>query len=148
MSEIATFKHRVVLLPVSVSCPPEAKYDDNITYECIRGIWRIAENRLGKIEYALGVSKRKIIGVFSPVKWHCALETKYSDRNLPLRNVAMRSSFRPEDYEPLPKNWEIRREFTGDIPPQRILDIYRDKEVDKDFPQWHQGAIYRGDWEK
>ena len=144
MSKIV-FKHRVVLLPVSVSYRPGAKHDDNITYEATRGIWRIAKEQRDRIEYALGVFKRKIVGVFAPTNWHCALETEYSDRNLPLRSVAMLSSFRPEDYEPLPNDWKIRREFTGDIPPQEILDIYLDKEVDKDFPRLHQGAIYRGD---
>ena len=132
MSKIAAFKHRVVLLPVSASYTPGAKHDDKSTYEATRGIWRIAQWRLGKIEYALGIVNRSVVSVFKPKEWHPALTTEYRIRKFPLSER--------------PKTWKTRCEFTGKIAPPEILRLYLNKSVDDHLPRRHQNHIYGGNW--
>ena len=56
--------HKVVLLPL-----PQTYHEgmnDDAFYKAIRGNWIIAEWRLPQIEYAVGVVKQEIVGVYEP----------------------------------------------------------------------------------
>ena len=57
-------EHKVVLLPLFQTYH-EGMSEDAL-YEAIRGKWIIAKWRLPQIEYAIGIVKQEVVGVYEP----------------------------------------------------------------------------------
>ena len=102
-------RHKVLLFRIQRYYRPGMS-DDEI-YEGARGVWKIGTRRRKRAEYAFGVVRGIVRGVYAIDEWHTAGNTKYK--------------FRPRAEVDNPERWE----FTGGAAPQEITEMYLHKSV-------------------
>ena len=124
-AEETDIQHPVLLFRLNKSFHKNMSEEE--IYEATRGFWRIGTERRQKAQYAFGVFKGIVRGVFSIYDWHKGLSTEYK--------------FRPDI--PFDEKNKRQWEFTSNKgnTPQEIIDMYLHKSVRKHFKKGDQSSF-------
>ncbi|MCY4042750.1 MAG: hypothetical protein OXF45_02935 [Candidatus Dadabacteria bacterium] len=107
----ATIYHRVLIFRLNNTYKPNMGEEE--IYEMTRGVWVVNQKRRQKAQYAFGVFRGIVRGVFSIDNWHPAGSTKYR--------------FRPDiKSSKTTRLWEFTQNAKA---PQEIVDMYLYKSV-------------------